>query len=115
VLPPDVVLLGTILLAILVVPSPWDVPVVAAGGLWEAAETVFWIRWSQRRRARVGAETLPGTAARVVERLDPMGRVQVHGERWSARTTSAEPVEAGAEVRVLALEGLVLVVEPVVS
>jgi membrane-bound serine protease (ClpP class) len=107
-----VVLLGTILLAILVVPYPWNVPLVAAGGLWEAAETLFWVRWSQRRRARVGAEALVGKTASVVERLDPDGRVQIHGELWSARTTSGEPLAPRTEVRVLALEGLVLVVEP---
>jgi membrane-bound serine protease (ClpP class) len=106
------ILLAAILLAILVVPSPWEVPVIAAGGLWEAGEAVFWIRWSQRRRARVGAEALQGETAKVVERLSPEGRVQVKGELWTARSTSAEPVEAGAPVRVLALEGLTLVVEP---
>ena len=106
------VLLGAILLAIFVVPSPWEAPVIAAGGLWEVAEAVFWIRWSQRRRARVGAETLIGATAKVVERLDPEGRVQVNGELWTARSTEAEPVESGAAVRILALEGLTLIVEP---
>ena len=106
------VLLGAILLAIFVVPSPWEAPVIAAGGLWEAAEAVFWIRWSQRRRARVGAETLLGATAKVVERLDPVGRVQVNGELWSARSTGAGPVEPGSSVRILALEALTLVVEP---
>ena len=106
------ILLAAILLAILVVPSPWEAPVIAAGGIWEAAEAVLWIRWSQRRRARVGAEALPGQTAKVVERLSPGGRVHVQGELWSARSTSAEPVEAGAQVRILALEGLTLVVEP---
>jgi len=45
--------------------------------------------------------------------LAPQGHVQVNGELWRARTTGAEPVEAGEEVRILALEGLTLVVEPV--
>ena len=107
------VLIGTILLAIFVLPSPWQVPAIAAGGLWEAAETILWIRWSQRRRARVGAEALVGVTAKVVSRLDPDGRVQVAGELWAARTTGAEAVEPGADVRILTLEGLTLVVEPV--
>jgi len=105
------ILLAAIVLAILVVPSPWEAPVIAAAGVWEAAEAVLWIRWSQRRRARVGAEALQGATARVVERLSPAGRVQVQGELWSARSTSAEPIEAGAAVRILALEDLTLVVE----
>src|SRR5437016_5949067 len=84
---------------------------ISAAGVWEAEEAVLWIRWSQRRRARVGAEALQGATAKVVERLSPAGRVQVRGELWSARSTSAEPIEAGAAVRILALEDLTLVVE----
>src|SRR5919198_1538175 len=106
------ILLGAILLAILVVPSPWEAPVIAAGGLWEAAEALFWIRWSQRRRARVGAEALIGASAEVVERLDPEGRVRVAGELWAARAVHEGRVEQGAAVRILRLEGLTLVVEP---
>jgi membrane-bound ClpP family serine protease len=107
------ILLGAILLAVLVVPSPWQALVIAAGGLWEVAEAFFWIRWSQRRRARVGAETLIGMTAQVVSRLGPEGHVRVSGELWTARSSGAEPVEAGASVRILALEGLTLVVEPI--
>src|SRR5262245_42928738 len=106
------ILLAAILLAILVVPSPWEAPVIAAGGVWEAAEAFLWIRWSQRRRARVGAETLIGAVARVVLRLDPVGQVRVNGELWRARTTG-HAAETGSEVRILGLEGLTLVVEPV--
>jgi membrane-bound ClpP family serine protease len=39
--------------------------------------------------------------------------VQVKGELWRARSTSAEPLAEGATVRILALEDLTLVVEPV--
>jgi membrane-bound serine protease (ClpP class) len=49
----------------------------------------------------------------VVAPLAPVGHVKVRGELWRARTTGAETVEVGREVRVLALEGLTLVVEPV--
>jgi membrane-bound ClpP family serine protease len=106
------VLAAAVLLAIFVLPSGWDAPVIALGAVWEAAEAFFWIRWTQRRRAKVGAETLAGETARVVTRLAPTGQVQVKGELWRARATSAEPVEPEAKVRVLALEGLTLVVEP---
>jgi membrane-bound serine protease (ClpP class) len=105
-------LVVAILLAFLVVPAPWGIPLVAAGALIEAAEAVFWIRWTQRRRAKVGAEALLGRTARVISRLDPDGQVQVQGEIWRAHSTSAEPVEPGADVRVLAVENLRLVVEP---
>jgi membrane protein implicated in regulation of membrane protease activity len=106
------VLLGAILLAILVVPSPWQAPVIGAAGAWEAAEVYFWIRWSRRRRNRVGTDTLLGVQARVTSRLDPEGQVQIAGELWAARSTSVEPVPTGATVRILAVDGLTLTVEP---
>jgi membrane-bound ClpP family serine protease len=104
-------LLVTVLLAVFVVPSPWKIPVVVAGAAWELGESLLWIRWSQRRRAEVGAESLLGTTARVVAPLAPEGRVQVKGELWCARTTGAETVDTGRDVRILALEGLTLVVQ----
>ncbi len=105
-------LLAAILLAVFVVPAPWDLPVIAAGAIWEAGESILFIRWSQRRRAQVGAESLVGTTGKVVSPLAPTGHVQLKGELWGARTTGAETVETGREVRVLTLEGLTLVVEP---
>jgi membrane-bound serine protease (ClpP class) len=39
------------------------------------------------------------------------GKVFVHGELWNA--TSRSPIEAGAPVRVSAVDGLRVVVEPV--
>jgi len=42
--------------------------------------------------------------------LDPAGKVFVHGEFWDA--ISSIPVEAGARVRVVAVDGLTLKVEP---
>lgn len=42
--------------------------------------------------------------------LEPRGKVFVHGEYWEAE--SVTPVEAGARVRVVAVDGLLLKVEP---
>jgi membrane-bound serine protease (ClpP class) len=42
--------------------------------------------------------------------LDPVGRIQVHGELWSAH--SRTPVAVGQKVRVVAVEGLTLEVAP---
>jgi membrane-bound serine protease (ClpP class) len=42
--------------------------------------------------------------------MNPEGKVFVHGEFWDA--VSSRPVEAGARVRVAAVEGLILKVEP---
>jgi membrane-bound ClpP family serine protease len=106
-------LLGAILLAVLVVPPAWRLPVILVGLVWEVGESIIWIRVSQRRRARVGAETLVGATGKVVSSLAPTGHVQLKGELWRARTTGAEAVKPGRKVSVLALEGLTLVVEPV--
>ncbi len=105
-------LVGAVLLAVFVLPGAWDVPVVAAGVALEAADGIFWYRWSRRRRAAVGAEALIGEVVDVFERLDPEGRVKVKGELWNARTIGAEPVAPGGRVRILALENLTLIVEP---
>ncbi len=42
--------------------------------------------------------------------LAPAGTIFVHGEYWDA--VSSSPVESGAEVRVVAIDGLKLRVEP---
>ncbi len=103
-------LIAAIFLAVLVLPSPWGALAVAGGLVVEIGEAAFWVRISQRRRAQVGAEALVGAIARVVEPCRPEGSVRVHGELWRARCD--EGADAGARVRVRAVEGLVLVVEP---
>jgi membrane protein implicated in regulation of membrane protease activity len=45
-----------------------------------------------------------------VSRLAPRGQVKLDGEIWEAR--SDEPVDAGAELVVRRVDGLVLGVEP---
>jgi len=68
------------------------------------------------RAKQLPAETEHGRvvgATGVVERdLDPEGVVLVSSEQWTARSASV-PVPHGAIVRVVAIEGLRLVVEPV--
>jgi membrane-bound serine protease (ClpP class) len=44
--------------------------------------------------------------------VDPDGVVTVRGARWRARTNRATPVQGGDTVRVVAVEGVVLEVEP---
>jgi membrane protein implicated in regulation of membrane protease activity len=102
---------GAILLAIFVLSSPWSVVVVAVAAVVEIAETGFWIWLSKRRRAQVGAEALIGATAEVVAPCMPTGQVRVAGELWQARC----PVGAGVgeRVRILGLDGLTLLVEPV--
>jgi membrane protein implicated in regulation of membrane protease activity len=100
---------AAVLLAIFVLPSPWGLVAIILSGIWEIGQTVMTIRWSQRRRARVGAEALVGVTARVVQRCDPVGKVAVGGEIWNARCEAG--AEIGETVRVCGLQGLTLVVE----
>lgn len=44
--------------------------------------------------------------------VDPTGRVLIRGARWRARTNRATPIRAGEPVRVVAVDGLELEVEP---
>lgn len=64
-----------------------------------------------RKQAVVsGAEEMIGATGEALESFADRGWVQVHGERWLARTT--KPVASGQRVRVMAREGLTLIVEP---
>jgi membrane-bound serine protease (ClpP class) len=60
----------------------------------------------------IGREGMVGEVGVAEVPVDPDGVVLIRGARWRARTNRATPVEAGAEVRVVSVEGLVLEVEP---
>jgi membrane-bound ClpP family serine protease len=102
-------LLGAILLAIFVLPSPWGIVAVVVGGLIDVAESVAFVWWSRRRRAVTGAEALVGTTAVAATPLRPAGQVRVAGELWAAR--SASGADPGDEVVVRGLDGLTLLVD----
>jgi membrane-bound serine protease (ClpP class) len=63
------------------------------------------------RKPVSGQEGMLGAIGIAQRRLDPTGTVFVQGTLWSAR--SAAPIEAGATVRVVGVEGLKLTVEQV--
>ncbi len=95
-------LLGGILLAIFVLPSPWGIVAVVSGGLLDIGESLAVMRWSRRRRAATGAEALVGRTAVVSSRA----QVRIAGELWQAR--SEEPLVPGEEVEVTFVDGLTL-------
>lgn len=104
-------LLGAILLAFFIVPRPWGFVLIALAAVFEVAETWFFIRLSQRRKVRVGAEAMIGARGLALSDCLPVGQVRVSGEIWQARCE--EGVLRGDAVRVTALEGLTLLVQPV--
>jgi len=59
------------------------------------------------RPPSTGTEGLVGKTATVRERLGPEGQVMVSGELWRA-VAEGEPLEPGAHVRIVAVDGLTL-------
>jgi membrane-bound serine protease (ClpP class) len=68
---------------------------------------------SRGRASPVGEQSFLNQIAQARTALAPAGKVFIHGEYWDA--VSSLPVEEGADVRVVAIEGLKLRVEPVGS
>jgi membrane-bound serine protease (ClpP class) len=62
---------------------------------------------------RTGSEELIGSIGDVREPLDPTGQVFIQGALWRARTTGEGEIGLGNRVRVKAVDGLTLEVEPV--
>jgi membrane protein implicated in regulation of membrane protease activity len=105
-----VLLVGAILLAVFVLPEPWNYIVVIVGAVVECVEAGFFVWWTRRRRPTVGVEALVGRVAEVVEPLQPRGRVRIDGELWNARYEGGT-ARVGATVRVTDVDGLTLVVD----
>ncbi|MGA2118097.1 MAG: nodulation protein NfeD [Bryobacteraceae bacterium] len=68
---------------------------------------------ARRNKAMTGVEAMVGEIGSAVTALEPAGKIFVHGEYWDA--VSSSPVAAGARVRVTAIAGLQLKVEPMGS
>lgn len=98
-----------IMLALLVLPSPWGWVAVIVAAAIDVLETLFFMHWSRRRKSAVGPDTLVGRRAVVVTTLAPRGKVRIDGELW--RADSSVPVEPGGEVVIRAVHGLLLDVE----
>jgi membrane-bound serine protease (ClpP class) len=105
---------GTLTLVAAPVPelriSPWVAITVsiAFGGI-----TAFLVRLAvraRRRKARLGADALVGSAASAMEPLNPEGHVLVEGEIW--RAVASVPVQAGTKLRVIGHERYLLHVSP---
>jgi membrane-bound serine protease (ClpP class) len=62
--------------------------------------------------ATIGRDSMIGEAAEATTRIDPVGMVRLRGALWRARVNRATPVAVGDGVRVVAIDGLVLEVEP---
>jgi len=73
--------------------------------------TIFLAIKARRRPVVSGVEELIGARAEAISAFKGQGQVFLHGERWSAHCTRA--VEAHQALKVTAVEGLTLTVEPI--
>ena len=60
----------------------------------------------------IGREWMIGELGTVIDDVDPDGVVEVGAGRWRARTNRATPVTSGEQIRVAAIDGITLEVEP---
>ena len=107
----------------------YDVPVEVQWAVFlfgGAALFAFMYRWAQRFMSEntmdpgVGAERVVGLTAIVTPPIEPndtkrRGRVSVDGEVWGALTETSQAIDVGAKVRVSAVKGTRVVVEPIES
>jgi membrane-bound serine protease (ClpP class) len=71
----------------------------------------LWLLWRARQsRVVTGGEALLGGMVRALEAIDGEGWAEFRGERW--RVSSARPLRAGQQARVISRDGLTLRVEP---
>ena len=97
-----------------------------AGGLFNAIQSVnkykpnpsFTPKWSdkpllkswQKSKPTLGLEGLLGQIGEVKARLNPAGKVFVHGEYWNAEADAE--VDVGEKVEVIGYQGMSLKVRP---
>lgn len=60
----------------------------------------------------IGRDWMIGEMGEADVDVDPEGRVVIRGAQWRARTNRATPIRVGERIRVVAIDGLVLEVEP---
>ncbi len=65
---------------------------------------------AQRKPVVSGKEEMLGSIGEVLEDFDHAGRIHIHGETWQAQSPS--PLKRGDKVKVTAIDGLILHVEP---
>jgi membrane-bound serine protease (ClpP class) len=99
---------GFILFAIL--DPPLGVIVLVAAVVLEVGEAIFWTRYLKRIRVQTGVEGMIGERAETIEPCEPRGRVRLRGEIWDAVCERGAGV--GEAVRIVAVDGLTLEVEP---
>lgn len=60
----------------------------------------------------IGREWMIGSTGIAVGEINPLGVVRIHNANWRARTNRSTPIDDGQELRVAAIDGVTLEVEP---
>src|SRR5690606_25556040 len=92
---------------------PWVSLLVGAGGL--VVGMVSGMPAMVRSRfgtPTIGRDWMIGAEGTAKTAVDPDGVVLVDGAQWRARTNRATPIAEGDPIRVVAIDGLTLEVEP---
>ena len=84
---------------------PWGLLVVLPAAGLEAFEIWLYLRW-RKVKAVSGSETLIGAIGKTVGVCDPDGQASIRGQLWTIECD--EPLERGAEIEVIGMEGLKL-------
>jgi membrane-bound serine protease (ClpP class) len=92
--------------------SPWAIAGAVAGTLLFFISVMTAALRVRLRRPITGEEALVGTIGEARTDIAPEGTVVTKGTLWRARTMETG-IAAGSKVKVMATEGLVLLVEPV--
>ena len=82
--------------------------------LWVVKDLVMYplLRVAYEPGVKTGSEQLVGAKGVAQEELAPHGYVRVRGELWRAEVgQSRSPISVGSPIRVLAAEGMTLIVE----
>ncbi len=83
------------------------VALLAGGGTLLIATKMYRLR---HQPVRTGSDEMVGSPGKVLDWSGDRGEIRVQGEIWQARAQA--PLEPGRAVRVTAMEGMTLVVEP---
>jgi membrane-bound ClpP family serine protease len=102
------VVVGSVLLAIFVLPAPWGQLLVAGGLVWEIVEKLLLLWYSKRMPPAIGREALIGLPVTAVSACLPEGWVRLGGERWKARCSAGAAV--GDSLVVEAVDQITLIV-----
>ena len=72
----------------------------------------FYVYYPHFKKPRIGREGMIGLTGRVIEELNPEGRIKIGGETWKAKALK-NTITRGEEVIVVDMEGLKLLVRKI--